>query len=143
MTRKCSCKPGLLPGMGLRVTAQEYSCPRQKKETWFLFFSLRITDPKRKEKSMKGQRTIKQLNSVYFQSEGTTFHVLKIRWSRHINLKLCQIFLEFLLINVKDSGGRGQMEKLAEKMQRSRSYPRKTQVKNSRTSQMPNIAYSS
>lgn len=109
----------------------------------FLFFSLRITDPKRKEKSMKGQRTIKQLNSVYFQSEGTTFHVLKIRWSRHTNLKLCQIFLEFLLINVKDSGGRGQMEKLAEKMQRSRSNPRKTQVKNSRTSQMPNIAYSS
>lgn len=65
---------------------------------------------------MEVQRSIKQLNSVYFQSEGSAFHVLKIRWSRHTNLKLCQIFLEFHLINVKDSGDRGQMEKLAEKM---------------------------
>lgn len=55
---------------------------------------------------MEGQRSIKQLNSVYFQSEGTTFHVLKIRWSRHTTLKLCQIFLEFHLIYVKDSGDR-------------------------------------
>lgn len=57
-----------------------------------VFFSLRITDPKKKRKSMGGQRSIKQLNSVYFQSDVTTFHVFKIRWRGHKNLKTCQTF---------------------------------------------------
>lgn len=41
---------------------------------------------------MEGQSSTKQLNSVYFQSDVTTFHVFKTRWRRHKDLKVCQTF---------------------------------------------------
>lgn len=53
---------------------------------------------------MEGQSSTKQLNSVYFQSDVTTFHVFKTRWRRHKDLKVCQTFKNFHLINIKDSG---------------------------------------
>lgn len=56
---------------------------------------------------MEGQRHTKQLNSVPFQSDVTTFHVFKIRWRRHKDLKIFQPFKHFHLINIKDNGRGG------------------------------------
>ena len=72
------------PGQILRVTAHlvQSSAPEIGK----LSFLLRAADPKRKRKSIEGQRSRKQLNLVYFQRDVTPFHVFSIRYRGHKSL---------------------------------------------------------
>ena len=72
------------PGQILRVTAHlvQSSIPEIEK----LSFLLRAVDPKRKRKSIEGQRSRKQLNLVYFQRDVIPFHAFSIRYRGHKSL---------------------------------------------------------
>ena len=72
------------PGQILRVTAhlvQSFTTEIGK-----LSFLLRAADPKRKRKSIEGQRSRKQLNLAYFQRDVTPFHVFSFRYRGHKSL---------------------------------------------------------
>lgn len=61
-------------GVDLRVTA--YLVQSSTLEIGKLFFLLRVPEPKRKKKSIEGQRSIKHLNLVYFQRDVYNFSCL-------------------------------------------------------------------